>query len=303
MTWYEAITYSFFFGLLHGILPDEHTWPITLSYALGSGTGKKGMKAGLYFSAAFTVQRMILAEVSYLALAPFLLDSGINAIVYVIVGAVMSLAGIIMLKKNQYPHLHLLGHHHGYGKRASSSWLVFGRRHVEPAPGVESAPEAPPVHWTLIHGFIAGFGIGGFALFVNTVAAPSMGSAWLAFLPGLFFGLGTMLMLIIIGGLFGRSLRLLSFLTAEQIKTVGAEVGARTLFFGGLFFAAVGVSLRLGLTTYIPDAYLGYLTIGGFMVFIVVPALIYSIRRVRTTARTPGSNSSQLKEVDHEKAS
>jgi CubicO group peptidase (beta-lactamase class C family) len=24
----EAITYSFFFGLLHGILPDKHTWPM-----------------------------------------------------------------------------------------------------------------------------------------------------------------------------------------------------------------------------------------------------------------------------------
>jgi hypothetical protein len=31
----EALIYSFLFGLLHGILPDEHTWPITFSYAIG----------------------------------------------------------------------------------------------------------------------------------------------------------------------------------------------------------------------------------------------------------------------------
>jgi hypothetical protein len=277
MTWYEAITYSFFFGLLHGILPDEHTWPITLSYALGSGTGKEGMRAGLLFSAAFTVQRMILAEVSYLALAPFLLNESINGIVYIVVGAAMTLAGAIMLKRNQYPHLHLLGHHHGYGRRPASSWSSLGRRHVEPT------SQSPPVRWTLIHGFIAGFGIGGFALFVNTVAAPSMGSPWVAFLPGLFFGLGTMLMLIVVGGLFGKSLRLLGSLTPDQIKTVGAEVGARTLFFGGLFFAAVGLVLRLGLTAGIPEAYLGYLTIVAFMVFIVIPALIFSIHKMRAT--------------------
>jgi hypothetical protein len=281
MTPYEAITYSFFFGLLHGILPDEHTWPITLSYALGSGAGKEGMKAGLYFSLAFTVQRMILAEVSYLALAPFLLDPSINAIVYMVVGAAMTLAGVVMLRRNQYPHLHLLGHHHGFGKRAAASWSILGRRHVEPG------PQAAPVHWTLIHGFIAGFGIGGFALFVNTVAAPAMSSLWLAFLPGLFFGLGTMLMLVLIGGLFGKSLHVFGSLTPGQIKAVGAEVGARTLFFGGLFFAVLGVSVRLGLTASIPDEYLGYLTIGAFMVFLVIPAVIFSIRRARSTGPKP----------------
>ena len=34
----EALTYSFLFGLLHGILPDEHTLPITFSYAIGGAT-------------------------------------------------------------------------------------------------------------------------------------------------------------------------------------------------------------------------------------------------------------------------
>jgi sulfite exporter TauE/SafE len=278
---YEATVYSFFFGLLHGVLPDEHTWPITFSYALGSGTGRQGMKAGLYFSAAFTVQRMILSEVSYLALAPFLLNPAINGIIYMMVGAVMAAAGVVMVRRNRYPHLHLLGHHHGAGQRAAASPAAFGRHHVE------AGPQAPPVHWTLIHGFIAGFGIGGFALFVNTVAAPAMGSAWLGFLPGLVFGLGTTLVLIVIGALFGSSLRLFRSLTPEQIKTVGAQVGARTLFFGGLFFVALGATTQAGLTAAIPDRYLGYLTIGAFMIFIVVPALIFSIRRVRRAAGPP----------------
>jgi hypothetical protein len=275
---YEATVYSFFFGLLHGILPDEHTWPITLSYALGSSTGRQGMKAGLYFSAAFTVQRALLAEVSYLALAPLLLNPGINGIVYVVVGVVMALAGVVVLRGRRYPHVHLFGHRHKAHKPSAG-------------PSVQIGSQAPPVHWTLVHGFIAGFGVGGFALFVNTVAAPAMGSPWLAFLPGLAFGLGTMLMLVLIGGLFGRSLRLFGSLTAEQIKTVGAQVGARTLFFGGLFFAALGLAILLGLTAAVPDEYLGYLTVGVFLCFIVVPALVFAIRRVRRAGWMPPDDS------------
>ena len=54
MTPITAVIYSFLFGLLHGVLPDEHTWPITFSYAIGGASGREGIKAGLYFSAAFT---------------------------------------------------------------------------------------------------------------------------------------------------------------------------------------------------------------------------------------------------------
>ena len=86
MTPLTAIIYSFSFGLLHGILPDEHPWPITFSYAIGGGSGKEGMKAGLFFSAAFTLQRTIVSELAYLALAPFLLKPAVNGIAYIVVG-------------------------------------------------------------------------------------------------------------------------------------------------------------------------------------------------------------------------
>ncbi|MGC8671521.1 MAG: hypothetical protein ACP5TJ_01340, partial [Candidatus Micrarchaeia archaeon] len=52
-----ALLLSFLLGLVHGITPDEHTWPITFSYAVGSYSTKKGMKAGLIFSSGFTLQR------------------------------------------------------------------------------------------------------------------------------------------------------------------------------------------------------------------------------------------------------
>ncbi|MGO9137848.1 MAG: hypothetical protein ACLP9S_05410 [Syntrophales bacterium] len=102
MSPFEALVYSFSLGLLHGILPDEHTWPITFSYAIGGASGKEGMKAGLYFSLAFTVQRMLVSELAYLALAPFLLSQVFEGVVYAVVGFVMSVAGLIVLRKNRY---------------------------------------------------------------------------------------------------------------------------------------------------------------------------------------------------------
>jgi hypothetical protein len=268
-----ALTYSFLFGLLHGILPDEHTWPITFSYAIGGASGKEGIKAGLYFSSAFTAQRMIISELACLALAPFMASPTLNRTVYIAVGIVMSAAGAIVLRHNRSPHIHLLGHHHEEARKAEMTSEVLGRSHSEP-----SAPAVmpPPVRWTLIHGFIAGFGFGGFALFVNTVAAPAM-PPWLGFMPGLMFGLGTMAVLAVLGGLFGASLRRASSLTEQEIKLIGAQTGGRTLFYGGLLFVAGGAFALARLDRYSPiDT--GYALIAIFTVAIALPAFVYSFR-------------------------
>jgi hypothetical protein len=272
-----ALVYSFFFGLLHGILPDEHTWPITFSYAIGGASGKEGLKAGLYFSAAFTLQRTFLSEAAYLALAPFLLKPTINGIVYLVVGLAMAVAGAIVLRRNDYVHLHLLGHCHDEAADMECSKRVLGREHT----GSTEAATAPPARWTLIHGFIAGFGFGGFSLFINTVAAPHMGSPWLAFLPGLLFGFGTMIMLLLIGYVFGASLRWTHRLTEGEIRRIGSQTGGRTLFFGGLLFGVFGIVTLLGLDRNLPlDA--GYVLIGLFMIIVAVPAFVFSWREVRS---------------------
>jgi hypothetical protein len=286
MTPLTAVAYSFMFGLLHGVLPDEHTWPITFSYAIGGASGREGMKAGLFFSAAFTVQRMLLSELAYLALAPFLLSPTINGVVYIVVGLAMSGAGSIVLGKNRYPHLHLLGHHHEEARSMGRSMSVFSRHHHE-SPS-EVAP--PPAHWTIVHGFIAGFGFGGFSLFVNTVAAPAMGSAWLGFLPGLVFGLGTMLMLVVIGYAFGASLRWGHFLTESEIKQIGAQTGGRTLLFGGILFSVFGIVTLLGWNRGLPiDG--GYLLIGLFMLAIAIPAFVYTLKEVLAARHALANNS------------
>lgn len=275
MTPLTAVTYSFLFGLLHGILPDEHTWPITFSYAIGGGSGKAGMKAGLFFSATFTLQRTIVSELAYLVLAPFLLKPTINGLAYIVVGIAMLVAGAVVLRRNRYPHFHLLGHHHDEPTKVERTIHLLSRQHTP-----NTAPAtAPPVHWAIIHGFIAGFGFGGFSLFVNTIAAPAMSSAWLGFLPGLVFGLGTMIILVILGAVFGTSLRWMHKLTEQEIGRIGSQTGGLTLFFGGILFGIAGIATLAGLDRYSPmDP--GYVLIAVFVITVAIPAFLYSLKGI-----------------------
>ena len=257
------LVYSFLLGMLHGVLPDEHTWPITFSYAIGGSSGKAGMKAGFFFSLAFTVQRAILSQVAYFALARFLLRPDVNGVVFIIVGLAMSGAGGILIGRATRPHPHLLGSKDAefHGPEAAA-----GRVQVT------------PVHWTIIHGFIAGFGFEGFSVYINTVAAPAMPSPWLGFMPGLVFGLGTMLVLLVMGALFGSVLRWAHSLTEQQVTRIGTETGARTLFYGGILFIVFGAATILRWTERIPMEE-GYFLIILFMIGIAIPAFIYSYRR------------------------
>lgn len=275
----DLLAYCFFFGLLHGILPDEHTWPITFSYAIGGASGREGMKAGFYFSAAFTVQRMIISQLSSVALSPFLLSQAFQGGLYVIVGAVMTAAGGLVLRTNRYPHVHLLGER--------NLGAILDR--ILPRQGAPAGrgPVALPARWAAAHGFIAGFGFGGFSLYVNTVAAPAMPNPWLGFLPGLAFGLGTMIMLIVVSGLFGAALRLSPSLTAGEVRQVGALTGGSTLFFGGLLFAGIGALVLSGAARYFPLG-VGTLTIGLFLVIVVIPSVLVALRQVTAARKQSG---------------
>lgn len=234
------------------------------------------MKAGLYFSAAYTFQRALVSEFAYLALAPFLLEPTVNGIVYIIVGTAMSAAGAIVLRRNRYPHFHSLGHHHEEAKEIETTSQMLTRHHAAKAEPIA----APPAHWTIVHGFIAGFG--GFSIFVNTVAAPVLRSPWFGFLPGLVFGLGTMIMLVIVGGIFGASLRWMHALTEQEIRRIGSQTGGRTLFFGGILFWVVGIATLMGLDRYSPiDPTYALITL--FMATVAVQAFIYSSNEVLAT--------------------
>ncbi|MGC8496912.1 MAG: hypothetical protein ACP5NL_02790 [Thermoplasmata archaeon] len=282
----SAVIISYLLGIVHGITPDEHTWPITFSYSVGSYSTKGGAKSGLMFSTGFTVQRAILSELSYLALAAIFMSSLVFGVTYILVGLAMALAGIYIAKKGKYLHWHYLeeklGVLTGIHKKGSEVQKGELEHRINPACVADDCVDLKPVpvKLALAHGFIAGFGFGAFALIIYTVLAPSMPSIYLGFLPGLLFGLGTMTMQIMFGTLFGKWLSSIKKLTKDGIAFVGKSISTFVLEYGGIAFIVAGAFivvfpsiLNYGIVTGIKVHNLDDLNIGFFLVIIVVIVL------------------------------
>ncbi|TRM92642.1 hypothetical protein DJ526_05445 [Sulfolobus sp. A20-N-G8] len=218
----EIIIISLILGMLHGITPDEHTWPITFSYAVGKYSTRGGMKAGFLFSLGFTIQRAFLTTLGFIGLTAIYNKYNLDGPVYAIVGIVMAIAGSYILK-GKYLHVPI-------------DALMRSRQHSSEIGGVKDVP----LKMTVVHGLIAGFGFGAYASIITFVLAPQLPSVIYAPLPGLFFGLGTMLMQIIFGSIFGNILRLKK-LTEEQISYIAKKTAGRVLYYGGIVFVIVGL--------------------------------------------------------------
>lgn len=216
---------SFLLGVVHGVTPDEHTWPITFSYAIGSYSARKGFLVGLIFSLSFTVQRAVMSEVSYFALSKFFSLPFFNYAIYIVVGVAMAFGGLYVFKFKNAFHIH-------FGK--------IDRSHHESAlKGEYPDLQAPTPKMAILHGFIAGFGFGAFALIIYTVLAPSMPNAYLGWVPGFFFGIGTTVVQAFAGLLFGTVTRRLN-ISPELASKVSSLTAGRTLLWGGVTFIAAG---------------------------------------------------------------
>ncbi len=222
--WLSIILLSIILGMVHGITPDEHTWPITFSYAIGSYSTKKGLRAGLIFSAAFTLQRAIASELAYLGLSRLYVFAGLNSFVYIIVGLLMAIAGFFIIKKKSIFHLELpfLKRHHEEDK-FSQQWLQ------DPRPWMPA-----------VHGFVAGWGFGAFALILYTVISPATHSVLFAWVPGALFGIGTMIMQVLAGALFGY-IASHKGLSEKSIRKIALLTAGNTLSYGGLAFILGGL--------------------------------------------------------------
>jgi ABC-type nickel/cobalt efflux system permease component RcnA len=263
---WAVLATSFLLGMIHGVTPDEHTWPITFSYAVGGYSSRAGMRNALIFSLAFTLQRALASELAFLALGSFLtLGSRGDYVVYVVVGVAMFAAA-------RYIHGGKLPWHFDFHLHEGKPRVKSGGRTAVPAAGhdhehahlhahmhggveVSSAP-----HWTAdscpechepnlvdprawmpaLHGFIAGWGFGAFALIVYTVLAPSMPSAWWGWVPGALFGLGTTVVQVMVGGLVGWLVRRKGA-SPQLSRRLGLVVAGRTLGVGGVAFVLGGL--------------------------------------------------------------
>lgn len=217
---------AFVLGIVHGITPDEHTWPITFSYAVGGYSTRRGMRAGLIFSAAFTAQRALASELAELGLAHVFTFATVDYVVYLAVGAAMVAAGVVIVRRRQALHLH----------------LPFLRLHpLGGATGPAADAVSDPRPWMpAVHGFVAGWGFGAFAVIIYTVLAPAEHSAVWGWVPGACFGLGTTVVQAAAGGLFGLVARHRG-LSDGDIRQVALRTAGNTLTWGGVAFMAGGV--------------------------------------------------------------
>lgn len=216
-------------GIMHGATPDEHTWPITFSYSVGSYSTKKGMKAGFMFSAGFTAQRAFLTTLGFLGLAVVYEKYNLNGPVYIIVGVAMALAGAYILNKRKYLHIpfdKFLG---------SKSHHSFKAGSVHPRHSMRSVP----LKTAVMHGLIAGFGFGAYATIIVFILAPQVPGLIYAPLVGIMFGIGTMIMQIIFGAAFANFARI-KRLSENDVDYIGRKTAGRTLYYGGALFALIG---------------------------------------------------------------
>ena len=248
VVWELALVIAFGLGLLHGITPDEHTWPITFSYSIGSYSSKGGRRAGFRFSSTFILQRAIGSEIAFYAVNAMMIGAREGFLLYMVIGLVMVGSALFMkLKLSRGGYESIERHSHA----------------------VTVMP--------MIHGFIAGWGVGAFAVIVYGVLSPSMPSGYVGWVPGALFGLGTMATQMLIGSLFGAFIQ--KFRIGETAKaTFASKVSSTTLLASGAAFVtvgAIGVSFpvwtsTLGISTPLNIPNLCKIDVGFFLAVPVV---------------------------------
>ena len=305
---------SYILGLLHGATPDEHTWPITFSYSVGTFSTRGGAKAGLVFSSGFTLQRAILTELAYFALASVLESSLAFGAVYIVVGIVMLIAGLYIASRGKYLHWHYieerLGVALGIHRKGSEAQRREFEHEVNPVfSEVDDLTKPVPVKLAFLHGLVAGWGIGAYALILMTVVAPAMPGPLFAWIPGALFGVGTMTMQVLWGAGFARWLTSMKHLSREGVALVGKTITYYVLTYGGIVFAVAGAAiiafpqlLNVSLPTGIGIPNLDAIDIGFILVIVTVAVLGFAgyragVRRARARGLVSGATGAGSRSV------
>ncbi len=146
-------------GLIHGLKPDEHTWPITIPYALGQTSIRRGLLAAIIFTSALTVVWTLLSGAAAF-FSNQIIGGKLSPPIDVIVGLIMvGVAAFILWRK----------------------------------PNKRGDVRRPALKVIWIHGLAAAFGGDFVAILVYTVAfAGLLVPTSFGWAIGLLFGLGSM---------------------------------------------------------------------------------------------------------------
>jgi sulfite exporter TauE/SafE len=214
---------AFLLGLLHGVTPDEHTWPIVFSYAIGGYSTWRGLRAGLVFSLAFAAQQAFASQLAFFGLAHWFSIEAVRHWIDLAVGLVMIATGLYVIGRGGLPHIHLPG----TPRPAMISPQGVGPRELNP--------------WMpAVHGFIAGWGIDALSVLVYTTLSPAMPSAALGWAPGFAYGVGTLCVQAVAGAAFGLWAARRG-LPPEAIRGIALTTAGRTLLWGGFAFLLFGL--------------------------------------------------------------
>jgi hypothetical protein len=235
-------------------------------------------------------------------------------ITYIIVGIAMAAAGFYIASKGKYLHWHYLEHTLGkmVGLHKNNPEKEHAELEHEANPVFIGDDMKPiPLKLAFIHGLIAGFGFGAFALIIYLVLAPSMPSIYWGFVPGMLFGLGTMTMQILFGAGFGAWLSKSKKLTKNGIAFVAKSISRYVLTYGGVAFIIAGAAilifpqlLEYGISTGVHVHNLDNLGIGFFLVIfavVIIGFLGYSTSikkavKLGYTSKEPPQSSVNLEE-------
>lgn len=197
----------FLIGIIHGLKPDEHTWPITIPYALCQKDLKRAILASFIFTGALTI---VWTALSFAISQLFLLINPEITTPYadLIAGATMITVASLFIWKT---------------KKQSN--------------GFEARNTAPDYRLIWIHGLAASFG-GDFIviLILSSVLIGGIIPSIFGFMIGLLFGLGSMLAQSIIVTAAYKGAKSL-----VRNANLLARSGIFSLLFLGIFLASLGI--------------------------------------------------------------
>ncbi len=191
-------------GVIHGLKPDEHTWPITVTYGLMQRNVRGGVIAAVsVFAGALTLVWTLMSALIG-ELMGLLNTSVLDPYVDIIVGLTM-IGGV-------------------------AAYLVFGRH------GDYHDVKTADYKLIWIHGLAAAFGGDFFIVLILTIAIVPMIMTGLSFLVGFMFGFGSWLaQAIIVLAIYKGVVKSIGD------WSVVAEAGRVALGMLGLFMIGLGI--------------------------------------------------------------
>ncbi|MCH4815558.1 MAG: hypothetical protein QXY87_07530 [Saccharolobus sp.] len=194
----------FIIGIVHGLKPDEHTWPITVSYGIMQRNMKGAIVSTSVFAGALT---LIWASLSALTgqLLSFFQNYNLDPVVDVIVG--LTMIGVALI------------------------FIIKGKDKVA------DKDNNPDYKLIWIHGLAAAFGGDFIVVLLLTIALSTLISVNITFLIGLLFGIGSWIAQSIVVLLIYEGL-------VKGVKgnfQILAKAGRLSLLFLGIFMIGLGI--------------------------------------------------------------